>query len=231
MATDYSFSAPTPGASHSNVKPLFEGNDIYNVVFNGCISKDVVGKKDETMTYKTLVINFGNEDGYFTHTVFEPKKEDFVRPTTDIMGNPLKFPKPSGVETIMLLFKHLIDAVNPEVAKKIDAGELSLGANSWDELRDKIVEFTEPAKGKVRTNIKLLKGKSGATFPFFTSVSREGAAYVNNNIIGNKLFFSSYEKQRISVAANTPKAAAYDLNISGNDTSVPTSMNFDVMDI
>ena len=231
MADNYSFSAPTPGASHSNVKPLFEGNDIYNVTFNGCTSKDVTGKKDETMTYKTLIISFGNEDGYFTHTVFEPKKDDFARPTTDVMGNPLKFPKPSNVETMMLLFKHLIDAVNPEVAKKIDSGELSLGANSWDELRNKVVEFTEPAKGKVQTSIKLLKGKNGATFPFFTSLSREGNPYVNNNIIGNKLFFSSYEKQRITVAQNAPKTSAYDLNISDNPSTSLESLNFDVKDI
>jgi hypothetical protein len=231
MANDYSFSAPAPGASHSNVKPLFEGNDIYDVVFNGCVSKDVVGKKDETMTYKTLVISFGNEDGYFTHTIFEPKKEDFSRPTTDIMGNPLKFPKPSNVETMMLLFKHLIDAVNPEVAKKIDSEELSLGAKDWDEMRNKVIEFTEPVKGKVHTSIKLLKGKNGPTFPFFTSLTREGKAYVNNNIIGNKLFFSSYEKQRISVAQNAPKTQAYDLNVSDNSTNSMELLNFDVKDI
>lgn len=232
----HSFNTPAPGSSHSNVKPALEGNDIYNVTFIGCESKDIVGKQDPSKTYKTLLIKFSNEDGYFTHTVFEPKDEDFKRPISDFMGNPLKFPKPSNVENMMLLFKHLIDAVSPEIAAAIDAGNTSLSGNSWDEIRNLVVDLTKDSAGKVKTNIKLLSGKNGATFPFFTGLTKEGVAYVNNNFIGEKLFFNNYEKTKISGPSGSAPSNVPTMNLNldeGNTqaNSAPMGMDFSVLDI
>ena len=71
----FAFNAPAPGTSVSTSKPQFEGNDIYEVKFDGCTIKDTVGKEDATKTYKLLTVRFSNEDGYFIHTIFEPRPE------------------------------------------------------------------------------------------------------------------------------------------------------------
>lgn len=232
----YSFNAPAPGSSHSNIKPALEGNAIYEVTFVGCESKDIVGKQDTSKTYKTLLIKFSNEDGYFTHTVFEPRDEDFKRPTVDFMGNPLKFPKPSNVENMMLLFRHLIDAVSPETAEAIDNGDIVFGGNTWDEIRNLMVKLTTDVAGKAKTNIKLLSGKNGATLPFFTGLSKESVAYVNNNIIGEKLFFNTYEKTKISGPAGSSPSAVPTINLNLDDEKVggavgAGALDFSVLDL
>lgn len=234
----YSFNAPAAGSSHSSIKPALSGNCIHDVTFLGCESKNTEGKKDKTQTYKILLIKFENEDGYFTYPVFEPKdgqKSDFVRPTEDIMGKPLAFPRPSNVETLMLLFRHLVDAVNPELAAEIEAEKVVFGADSWDALRDQIVKFTKPGEG-TKTKIKLIDSKNGATFPFFTTVDKSGNAKVNNNIIGNKLFFNSYEQTRISgpVGAKPSNVPTLDLNVSESGNSKMDqieAMDFTVLDL
>jgi hypothetical protein len=152
-------------------------------------------------------LKFSNEDGAFEHTVFEPRAEDFNRRENEFnnakSGKVEKIPQPSNVESMMLLFKHVIDAVNPEVAKAIDAKTKSLTAGSWDDLRKLVIDILDGKKG-ASTRIKLLKNsKTGeATFPgFFAALTKEGSAYIKNNFIGPKITFSTYELQRISKEA------------------------------
>ena len=78
---NFNFNA-TAGSSQSTSKPRLKGNDIYTVKFDECEVKDITGVKDPTLTYKTLVIKFSNEDGVFEHTVFEPRSTDFERGET-----------------------------------------------------------------------------------------------------------------------------------------------------
>ncbi len=202
----------TAGASQSSTKPRLAGNDIYDVKFEGCEIQDIKGVKDTSAVYKVLKLKFANEQGTYEHTVFEPRPEDFKRGENEYTskeGKKEKIPQTSGVENMMLLFKHAIDSINPTVAKQIDEGTKNLGATDWDGLRKLVVQILDAGKG-TSMQIKLLRNTKGeATFPgFFAGITKEGKAYVRNNFIGDKLSFSTYEKQRIETEASAKPTAA-----------------------
>lgn len=201
----------TAGASQSSAKPRLAGNDIYTVKFDGCEIIDIKGVKDPDKTYKVLKLKFSNPEGTYEHTVFEPRQEDFTRGEneyTNKEGKKEKIPQSSGVENMMLLFKHAIDSINPTIAKQIDEGTKNLGAANWDGLRELVAKILNAGKGAT-VQIKLLKNSKGeATFPGYFSgltkpdpVSGVSKAYIRNNFIGEKLTFSTYEAQRIAKEA------------------------------
>ena len=192
----------TAGASQSSTKSRLAGNDIYDVKFDGCEIVDIKGVKEPDKIYKVLKLKFSNEEGTFEHTVFEPRPEDFTRGESEYTtkeGKKEKIPQASGVENIMLLFKHAIDSIAPAIGKEIDNGTKNLGAADWNGLRTLVAKILDSGKDK-EFQIKLLKNNKGeATFPgFFSGITKEGKAYVRNNFIGTKLAFSTYEITRIN---------------------------------
>ena len=224
----------TAGASQSTSKPELAGNEIYSVKFDGCEAKDITGVKDPSQTYKTLLIKFSNEDGYYTHTIFEPKPDDFKRTESEFNnknGNKEKIQSPSNVEGMMLLFKHLIDAINPELASKIDKGEQKIAAPNWDGLRKIMVKATEKVVG-AETKIKLVKNnKNRSTFPsFFTGLTREGKAYIRNNFIGEKLAFTPYEITKMNAKPTNMAAQAKATSGSENFMSDNSDLNVDLLE-
>jgi len=224
----FSFGA-TAGTSQNTVKPRLTGNDIYTVKFDGCENEQFEGKKDHNTgtIYNTLKLKFSNENGTFEHTVFEPTSKDFERTESDTKVG--KIPNPSGVENMMLLFKHLIDTLNPKVAKAIDEGTQNLGAKNFDELRTLVSKILNPAKG-VETQIKLVKNNKGeAQFPgFFSGITKDGKAYVRNNFVGPKLAFTSYELTKINneATAKPTTQASYDKIDTPNTDNL--DLNFDI---
>lgn len=229
----FSFDA-TAGASQSTIKNKLAGNAIHEVQLDGAEIQDIVGVKDPSQTYKVLKLKFSNEDGYYEHTVFEPKPGDEKRTENEFVnknGNKEKIPQASPIESMMLMFKHIIDAFVPEVGAMIDRKEKTLGAKNWEELRKLVVAILDKGKGRTST-IKLVKNKNGeAVFPgFFAGVSREGVAYVRNNFIGKKVAFTSWEMDKINKEATakpTPMNSGFDLNM-GSEASLPdTSLNLD----
>lgn len=230
----FSFDA-TAGASQSTSKNRLVGNSIYNVTLDGCETQDITGVKDPSALYKVIKIKFSTEDGTYEHTVFEPRPDDFKRGENEITNkncNKEKIPQPSNVESMMLLFKHIIDAFVPEIAKQIDNKEKSLGAKSWDELRKLIVTILDKGKGR-KCNIKLIKDNKGeAKFPgFFASISKDGTAYIRNNFIGEKVAFTAYEADKINKEASAkPTSAAEAVALfEAEDTTdnADTSLNLD----
>lgn len=224
----------TAGASQSTFKPQLSGNEIHEVKFDGAFSEDIQGRKDPSQVYKVLKLRFSNDKGQFEHTIFEPRPEDFKRGENKMNkdGKETTFPTPSNVESMMLLLKHVIDAVTPEIGKKIDNKEITLGGKNWDELRANMIIVLDKGKGAT-TKIKLITDSKGnARFPgFFTSINQEGTAYIRNNFVGSAIGFTSYEKTRIENAANA-KPTKMDDSILGqaddaNDES-DLDLNFDI---
>ena len=204
------------GSSQSTAGSQLEGNKIHEVTFNGATKEEFDNKKDPSQPYSVLRLKFSNDDGTFEHTVFEPRQEDFNRRMSELTdkktGAPITIPNPSNVESMMLLFKHAIDAVVPEIGKKIDNKEINLAATSWDDLRDKMVQIFEKGKD-AKTCIKVIKDKNGyARFPgFFASVGKDDdKPYIRNNFIGKKLGFTPYETTRIK---NEEKAAPTQMSL------------------
>lgn len=228
---DFSF-AGTAGTSQNTTKPKLTGNNIYDVTFDGCEIQDIAGVKDATATYRVLKFKFSNDEGTFEHTVFEPRPEDFERKETDSTskdGKKNKILQPSGVESMMLLFKHIIDAVNPTLAQQIDSKEKNLGAKDWETLRILVKKSVDTGKG-ISTRIKLLKNKSGdAIFPgFFAALTKEKVAYIRNNFIGEKVSFSSYEVERIKNEANAKPSRVEAFVPTKEDDDDLDTINFNV---
>lgn len=227
----FSFNA-TAGASQSTAKPRLAGNNIYNVKFDGCEVQDVQGVKDPSITYKVIKLKFSNDEGTFEHTVFEPRKEDFIRTSTEYTdkntGEKKSIPQASGVESVMLLFKHAIDSINPTIGQQIDNETKSLASPDWDSLRILVSKILNAGKG-TEVQIKLLTNKKGdATFPgYFTGISKEGKAYIRNNFIGHKLAFSSYEQSRISTMA-AAKPTPVDSFVTNNKPKADLDLDLDL---
>lgn len=229
---NFSFNT-TAGASQSTVGPKLKGDEIHEVTFEGCEIKDIQGVKNPNEVYKVLILKFSNSTGDYEHTVFEPSQEkgDFERKSMDFGTNTVV--SPSNVESMMLLFKHAIDTINPDIAKAIDEGTKNLGAKNWNDLRALVAKILDAGKG-TQTKIKLITNKKGeGVFPgFFSGLTRDGKPYVRNNFIGTKVAFSSYEldkmnKRQTATPTNTDDFALGSTNRGSEDTS-GLDLDFDI---
>ena len=159
----YSFNT-TANSSQSSIKPRLKGNNIHDVQFDGCEIVDIQGVKNPGEVYKVLKLKFSNDEGTYEHTIFEPRESDFARTeskyTDKKTGEDKGIPQASGVESMMLFFKHAIDAINPTVAKAIDGGTQNLGAKDWNDLRVIVQKILDAGKGS-KFQIKLLLIKNG----------------------------------------------------------------------
>ena len=202
--SDFSFNS-TAGTSQDTRKPNLEGNKIHDVTFVGCELKDIQGVKEPGKVFKQLILKFENEFGEHQITIWEPKADDFKRGEREYTkkdGEKAKMPTASNVENLMLLLKHAIDTINPAIAKQIDSKEKTLTAPDFDGLRKLAQTILDKGKG-VKTKLKLINTKKGeASIPFFSSISKDGRAFVNNNFIGDKVNFSAYELDKIRKEAS-----------------------------
>lgn len=198
----------TGGNSQSSTRQQLSGNAIHEVTFDGCEARDFAGQQDPSKNFKVLEIKFSNKNGVFTHTVWEPRPED-AQERQGAFGA-----QPSNVTTMLYLFKHLIDAVNPEFGAQIDKKEAAITASSWDALRQLMVEKTESGKGKT-TKIKLIKNNKGdAIFPYFLAYGRDGKTpRMTTNFIGDGVFFTTKELEKIKKAET-----AKPVSMSGGNT-------------
>lgn len=204
----------TAGSSQSSTRKQLDGNAIHDVTFDGCEARDIQGVQDPTKKFKVLDIKFSNKDGYFTDTIWEPTEADME----DRQGP--YGAQPSNFKAMMYKFKHLIDAVNPELAAKIDAGEQKLNASTWDGLRSLMVQATTPGIGK-ETKIKLIKNNKGESiFPYFANYDKNGRFYMSTNFIGNNIFWTSKELTKMQAAA---AAKPTDSNTFEMPTQAPQS--------
>lgn len=214
----FNFDTTAGSSQSSSVAPL-AANEVHEVTFKGLELK-------ETNGYKMIIARFENEKGKFQKTFFEPKEADFQRKEYD--GDKGKTIYPSNVEKMMLTFKHLIDAVNPELGKKIDSKEKSLNVKSWDELRQLMVKATEPGVDTI-TNIKLMTNYKGE--PDFSdraiAVTKEGKAFIGSNFIGEKLFFNSYEIKTINTKKDAKPTATTSFNLASEPTAKESSTGLD----
>jgi len=220
----------TAGAAQSTNLPILDGNKIHEVTFKGIEERDIQGVKDASAVYKVLDIKFANAKGYYTETVWEPKAADFERRKGTNAKTGADTTSPSNVENMMLLFKHVIDAVNPELGKQIDAKEKKISAPDWIQLRKLMVAATEKFNG-TSVKIKLIRNNKGeARFPYFSMLTKEApyTAIVAGNFIGESVYFSAYEKQQIDkAAAATPTNVATVVNLETTDSNMlNTSLDF-----
>ena len=162
---------------------------IYDVEFKGCEIREFDGKKDPSQHYKVLAINFEGEDGSFSVNKFFPKEGDEVRRTTEGKTGTVTFP--SSFEILMATVKQAAQVLSPKGFEKMQAASGKF--RSFDDVANALIKITDPVKG-TKTKIKLVgtnrDGKVVADVPRIVALNKQGEAFVCDNFIGDKLFFS-----------------------------------------
>jgi len=220
MSTSFNLNE-TAGISQNTIPASLEGNKIHEVIFKGCEKADY---KDGA--YKVLKLIFANEDGEFTHTIFEPTSED-MEERQGAFG-----PEPARFVSTKLLIKHLIDAVNPTLAANINEGKASFSPSDWESFRDLTIKATDPGKG-TKTKIKLMQNKKGeAVFPgFLAAYNKAGQLYMTTNCIGSNIFFTNKELDRIKKATTAKPTSVSPSSSSfgfGVDDTANKAEGFDI---
>ena len=177
-----------------NTRQQLKPWNIYDVKFTGCEIREFDGKKDPTAHYKVLAINFENEDGVFSVNQFFPKEGDDVRRSYD-GKNGGKVEMPSNFETLMAIVKQTAMVLNPKGFEAMQAASSKF--KSFDDVASALIKITDKVKG-TETKLKLVgrnrDGKVVAEIPRILGINKEGEAFVADNYIGSKLFFSDYEE-------------------------------------
>lgn len=161
---------------------------IHNVIFKAV-------NKAETLNVIELQFEAVDGSGIHNERIFEPTSVERKESQYGI--------NPSQVEQFMCKIKAIIDALNPEVGKRIEDGSVKIQAPDFDSFVKLIVKILTPAIGKI-TNIKLVPttGNYVGLPGFIARVGKDGNLYVNNKIIGDDLVLSNKEKNAIEAAAN-----------------------------
>ena len=177
-----------------NTRQQLKPWNIYDVKFTGCEIREFDGKKDPSQHYKVLAINFENEDGVFSVTNFFPKDGDDKRPEFD-GANGGKVQMASSFETTMAIIKQTAQILNPKGFEQMQ--KISTKFKSFDDVAAALIKITDKVKG-TETKLKLVgrnrDGKVVAEIPRLVGINKEGEAFVADNYIGSKLFFSDYEE-------------------------------------
>lgn len=219
--TSFDFSV----TANAGISAQLSGNAIHKVKFKGCEAKEVETKTGAKA--KVIDIKFANNQGSFQHRVFAPSREEDFQDRDMGWGV-----TPSNVKTMLLLFKHLIDAVNPEAGKEITTGKRSLSADSWDALAKLVIELTNPGID-TDVQIKLVKNKNGyAAFPYF-SIYKDGHLDYRTFFIANAdpniqapLSWSRYELDQIKKQEEAAPKEADMMDFGKSESKPSLDFNF-----
>ena len=222
---NFNFGLSTESSVRNTRRPLAPWN-IYDVKFTGCEVKEFKGKNDTNATYKVIAINFENEDGYFSTSVFFPKEGDDKRPEYE-NSNGGKQVYPSPFENCMAIVAQTGEILNPEGFKKMQAASSKF--KSFDDVANCLIKITDQVKGK-ETKLKLVgrnrDGRVVADIPKIVRINSEGIKYISDNYIGDKLYFSDYEATERNKYLNAKPTEVKDtMNI---DTPESSNDDFDI---
>lgn len=201
----------------SNAQQILKPWGIYTVKFMGARKDTIQGVKDPTQTYEILRVRFENNDGYYEESIFYPKEGDDKRPTyTSKDGH--EYEGASSFERTMTFIAQVANALNPEGFKKMQAASSKF--KNFEQVVKAFIQVTNPAIGK-ETHLKIIEGNRNGNIisklPKFVAVNKSGELFTCDNFIGDKLFFTNYEKNKMSAYQNAtptsinssePKAAA-----------------------
>lgn len=198
---NFNFSSIQPTTTNRSLKPY----TITKVKFAGCSVQDIVGKKDPSKTYKTLVTRFESEFGNYEEHTFFPNDKSAERPTfTNQQGH--EYQRPSNWEQLQGFIAQLIDVIGgQEAIEKFK--KVSEKFTSFDDVCKVLVKLTDPHKGE-EFYLKLTGRNSNGTvyarIPNIMALNKKGELFTADNFISKQegvLGFSAYEEQQKNAVA------------------------------
>lgn len=181
-------------------KPLLAPWGIYDVKFKGCKIDQFNGKREDNkdITYHVFKINFSNDQGYYTETIFYPNEKSGDRTHGKNEETNHEYYLPSQIETTMQIISQLCTVLNPT---DYEAG-CSQTFTNFDDLCKFVIKITDP---KIDTTVKIkLRGKkdkdSGIVNPVLPNLCRvdnDEQLVVCDVFIGDKVAWTPYELSQI----------------------------------
>ena len=161
---------------------------IHNVIFKGI---------DKAEGFSAIELRFEAVDGSGVHNerIFEPSSEE--RTQSQYGTNP------SEAEQFMCKIKQVIDALDPELARKIETEGDKFAASNFDAFIVLLKKYLDKKVG-TQTQIKLIPTSGNFVgFPgYIARLNKDGGIYMTTKVIGNDLVLTAKEKTAIDAAAN-----------------------------
>ena len=161
---------------------------IHDVIFKGI---------DKTEGFSALELRFEavNGGGIHNERIFEPRSEER---TEGQYG-----PNPSEAEQFMCKIKQIIDALDPELARKIENQGEKFSAPNFDGFITLLKKYLDGKVG-TQTQIKLVPTSGNFVgFPgFIARLNKDGVLYMSTKVIGQNLVLTAKEKTAIENAEN-----------------------------
>lgn len=232
---DFNFGNLSNNNFVSNSTQYLKPYGIYNVSLTSIKNDTIKGSKDPNASYEVISLEFtgkGEDKGIFTTNLFVPsRQEDIQRPTyKNAEGH--EYNGPSSFERFQYTLMQIVEAINPEGAKKIK--ENSSKIKTMKTFTDLIIKALTN-KENVEVKLKLVgrtstNGVVYSQLPNAVGLNREGELYPIN-FIGENLFFTNYElsqQKKYNNAKPTqmkdleenPDTTEEDIDISGLDLDV-----------
>lgn len=175
---------------------------IHNAKFISVKYNTIVSQNNGN-TYNTMQLTL-DIDGYgeFNQNFFEPTSAERSQGT---YGE-----NPSQVEHFMVTVRQILDALDPEIGKKIDSDQVEVKGKhvniknlDFKQLVTLVGILSEPYSGK-EVEIKLVPGNNGFNqIPGFPArINRQGVLGISTRFIGHDLVLNQSEQKKIDAANN-----------------------------
>lgn len=189
----------------ANAKVLsnnFLSAGIHDVIFKGI---------DKAENFEAIELRFEAVDGSGIHN------ERIFAPRSDARTESQYGTNPSESEQFMCKIKQVIEALDPELAKKIDQDGSRFAAPTFDGFIVLLKKHLDKRVG-TQTQIKLVPTSGNYVgFPnYLARLSKDGLIYMTTKVIGENLTLTTKEKTAIDNAAAArptdmrPKSAELD---------------------
>ena len=175
---------------------------IHNAKFNGIKFNTIISQNNGN-SYNTMQLNLVIENyGDFSHNFFEP--------TSNERAESQFGPNPSQVEHFMVAVRQILDALDPEIGKKIDTDTVEVKGKhvniknlNFNQLIKLLEILTEPYIG-TELEVKLIPQSNGfnAIPGFPARITKTGALGIATRFIGHDLVLNQSEQKKIDAANN-----------------------------
>lgn len=167
---------------------------IKDATFKGVEFANVTSQKTGDI-FKCLSLKL-DIDGYgeYIQNFFEPKSDERTEMQWGLSASPL--------DHFLITVREILEAVDPQIIKDIDAGTKKLTGN-FKQICDAVKEYTTPGIGK-RLQVKFVPQNNGfVSMPSFPArITRNGDLGIATRIIGDNLTMTSSELKKIEAAKN-----------------------------
>lgn len=167
------------------------------------VKYNTITSQNNGNTYNTMQLTL-DVDGYgeFNHNFFEPTSAERTQGT---YGE-----NPSQVDHFMVAVRQILDALDPEIGKKIDSDSIEVKGKhvniknlDFKQLVTLVSILSEPYNG-TELEIKLVPGNNGFNqIPGFPArINRQGVLGISTRFIGHDLVLNQSEQKKIDAVNN-----------------------------